>query len=378
MTGAVAAETASQRLIDFGVVLNALPKALLLIDESHRIIFVNLAAEQFFQASANSLVGLGLDQLMPGDSTVLSLIQQVRQGGHSLSEHGLTIETRRVGARRVSIDLAPLPESDGDLLLSLEETSIAQKLDHQLVHRNAARSVTAMAAMLAHEVKNPLSGIRGAAQLLDVGANEEDRELTRLIRDEADRIVSLVDRMEMFSDERPIERTAVNIHEVLDHVRRLAASGFASHVRFSERYDPSLPSVLGNRDLLIQVVLNLVKNAAESAPSNNAEIELSTSYHQGLRLTLPGSGSRVELPLVVGVRDNGPGVPEDLRSNLFDPFVSTKSGGRGLGLALVAKIVGDHGGVVELENYPNGALFRLMLPATDEGRGSSHDPPGAL
>ena len=127
---------------------------------------------------------------------------------------------------------------------------MADKMDRQLTHRNAARSVTAMAAMLAHEVKNPLSGIRGAAQLLEQDADPAGRELTQLICDETDRIVALVDRMEAFSDHRPIERDAVNIHEVLERVRKAAQSGFARHVRFVEEYDPSLPPVHGNRDLL--------------------------------------------------------------------------------------------------------------------------------
>ena len=191
--------------------------------------------------------------MLPADNPVLSLIGQVRGGGYSVSEHGITVETPRIGRRQVSIDIAPISEDRrADLVLLLEERSIARKLDHQLVHRHAARSVTAMAAMLAHEVKNPLSGIRGAAQLLEAAAAEEDRELTRLICDEADRIVALVDRMEMFSDDRPIERTAVNIHEVLDHVRRIAENGFARDMTFNEIYDPSLPPVFGNRDLLVQ------------------------------------------------------------------------------------------------------------------------------
>ena len=146
----------------------------------------------------------------------------------------------------------------------LQERTIADKMDRQLTHRGAARSVIALAAMLAHEIKNPLSGIRGAAQLLEQAVGDDDRTLTRLICDEADRIVKLVDRMEVFGDERPVEREPVNIHVVLDHVKRLAQSGFARHIRFVEDYDPSLPPVLANRDQLVQVFLNLVKNAAEA------------------------------------------------------------------------------------------------------------------
>jgi len=239
---------------------------------------------------------------------------------------------------------------------------MAEKIDRQLTHRNAARSVTAMAAMLAHEVKNPLSGIRGAAQLLEPGVAPADRELTKLICDEADRIVALVDRMEMFADGRPLQRQPVNIHEVLEHVRRLALAGFAKKIRIVERYDPSLPPVLGNRNLLVQALLNLLKNAAEAVPSVGGEIVLTTRYQQGVRLAVKGSGARVDLPLMIVIQDNGPGIPEDLRSHLFDPFVTTKPNGKGLGLALVAKTIGDHGGVIEFDSEPGRTLFRLLLP----------------
>jgi len=286
------------------------------------------------------------------------------------------IETPRLGAHVVTLQVAPLFEGPGDLVITLHQRSIAHKIDRQLTHRNAARSVTGMAAILAHEVKNPLSGIRGAAQLLEQSAGAGDRELTRLICDEADRIVALVDRMEAFADPRPIERGPVNIHEVLERVRRVAQSGFARHVRFVEEYDPSLPPVFGNRDLLVQVFLNLVKNAAEAAPERGGEIGLSTAYQQGVRLAVPGSGTRLHLPLVVSVTDNGDGIPEDLRAHLFDPFVTTKHNGTGLGLALVAKVVGDHGGVIEFDSQPRRTIFRVFLPmAPVAGSSKEHFAP---
>lgn len=352
---------------DSALVLNAIARPILVIDGVGRFSYLNQAAEQFFETSANGLLGRPLAEVLPADSPIFTLIEQVRGGAHSITEYGITIETPRIGSHDVSIDATAVAEDPGSVVLSLQERSIARKIDRQLVHRNAARSVTAMASMLAHELKNPLSGIRGAAQLLEQNAADDDRALTRLICDETDRIVGLVDRMEMFSDDRPIARAPVNIHEVLEHVRRMASSGFARKLRFVETYDPSLPPVYGNRDLLIQVLLNLVKNAAEAVSEDDGEIALSTAYSHGVRLAVPGSGRRVDLPIVIAIQDNGPGITEDLRPHLFDPFVTTKLGGKGLGLALVAKIVGDHGGVIEFESRPRRTRFRLMLPVAPVG-----------
>lgn len=251
---------------------------------------------------------------------------------------------------------------------------MADKIDRQMTHRGAARSVTGLAAMLAHEIKNPLSGIRGAAQLLELSASDEDRALTRLITDETDRIVSLVDRMEVFSDERPIDRYPVNIHVVLDHVKAIARNGFANRIKVVEDYDPSLPSVYGNRDQLIQVFLNLVKNAAEAIGSDPlGEITLTTAFRPGIRVSVPGTQDRVSLPLEFCVHDNGSGVSEDILPILFDPFITTKPNGSGLGLALVAKIVGEHGGIIECESTPRGTTFRVLLPAWKEPTTESHE-----
>ena len=274
---------------DSDAILNALPNPVLLIAPDGKIVDANMAAESFFEISTQFLRRQSLKELVPFGSPLLALIDQVRSSGSPVNEYKVDLGTPRIGGdRQVDLHVAPLTERPGHIVVMLQERTIADKMDRQLTHRSAARSVIALAAMLAHEMKNPLSGIRGAAQLLEQAASSEDRMLTRLICDEADRIVTLVDRMEVFGDDRPVARGPVNIHSVLDHVKRLAQSGFARNIRFVEDYDPSLPPVLANQDQLIQVFLNLVKNAAEAVVDlgSDGEIQLTTAFRPGVRLSI--------------------------------------------------------------------------------------------
>ena len=353
-------------IIDSDILLNSMTIALIAINGDNKVIYANIAAEQFFKSSAEFMANKKLISFLPAVNTIFSLIEQVRCQSTMVSEYGVTLETPRIGTNFINIQATPIIEQPGFITLTLQQRSTADKIDRQLTHRGAARSVVAMAEMLAHEIKNPLSGIRGAAQLLEQNATEQDQPLTQLIREEADRICDLVDRMGVFTDTAPLKREAVNIHQVLDRVHKLAEIGFGSHLSFINAFDPSLPLVYGNRDQLVQVFLNLVKNAAEAAPKKSGQITLKTAYKQGVRLAEPNSNKRVHLPLQISVMDNGPGIPDDIKPYLFDPFVTSKPQGSGLGLALVAKIIGDHDGVIECVSKLNKTTFRVMLPMYTE------------
>lgn len=346
-------------------VLDTLRDPVVLIDANDMIAFSNLEAEYFFSSSQGQLAKSRIQDFVSFSSPLLALIQQVREHESPVNEYRIDLSSPRLGADRiVDVHVTPVPDEPGAMVIVFRERSMAEKFDRQMTHRGAARSVTGLASMLGHEIKNPLSGIRGAAQLLEAVVSDEDRALTGLIREETDRIVSLVDRMEVFSDERPIEREPVNIHVVLDRVHQIAVSGFARDIDFVKQYDPSLPMVLGNKDQLIQVFLNLVKNAAEACESReHAQIRLRTAFRPGVRLSIPGANERVALPLEFSVEDNGTGVPEDIQMHMFDPFITTKPNGSGLGLALVAKIVGDHGGVIECDSHAGKTVFRILMPA---------------
>jgi two-component system nitrogen regulation sensor histidine kinase GlnL len=360
-----------RRPVEHDLLLAALPHPILVVSEDHSIVYANAASEAFFSVSLPMLKRARLADLVAFGCPLVALFEQVARSGATVNEYSVEVVTpRHPGPRLVDVYAGALADQPGLFLIMLQQRTMAQMIERQLTHRAAARSVSGMAAVLAHEIKNPLSGIRGAAQLLEQGLSDEDRALSQLICSETDRIRTLVDRMEVFGDERPLAKEPVNIHDVLDHVRRLAESGFGRGIKYVVEYDPSLPPVPGNRDKLVQAFLNLIKNAAEAIGEDreSGRIVIQTAFRPGIRLWVPGSEARISLPLMIQIEDDGPGVPEHIKPNLFDPFVSTKRTGSGLGLALVAKIIGDHGGIIECDSEPGRTVFRVLLPLQETGR----------
>jgi len=358
----------TRRPVEHDLLLGALPHPILVLAEENRIIYANAAAEAFLSTGIALLKRVRLDEVLGFGCPLLALVDQVRRSGSTVNEYAVEVGSPKYASPKlVDVYGGPFSDQPGLVVLMLQQRNMAQMIERQLTHRAAARSASGLAAVLAHEIKNPLSGIRGAAQLLEAALSDSDRALTQLICSETDRIRNLVDRMEVFGDERPLVKEPVNIHDVLEHVRRISETGFARGIRFTEDYDPSLPPIPGNRDKLVQVFLNLAKNAAEAIGENKQQgrIIMQTSFRPGVRLSMQGSDKRISLPLMIQIEDNGPGVPDHLKEQLFDPFVTTKPYGTGLGLALVAKIINDHGGIIECDSEPSRTIFRVLLPMQD-------------
>ena len=358
---------------DAAHILASLPNPVFVLDADDRFLFLNQAAEMFFDSSAAILRGTALSAQIPSDSSLNMLLARSRTQMASVADQGIEIAGPRLGLKLLNVQIAPFGDRTGRhrtgkagrMLVTLQERALAERLRGQSAFHGAARSISAMAALLAHEVKNPLAGIKGAAQLLQSDLTPENEEFASMIVEETNRITALLDRMEGFAGGVTVALAPVNIHEILDHCLRISAASYGASVTVTRSYDPSLPPVDGHRDLLIQAFLNIIKNAFEVS-DKTTEIMIKTSYSRGRRLN-GGGAARLHVPIQIEVIDNGPGIATDIRDNIFDPFVSGKSGGSGLGLALVASVVADHGGMVEVDSVPGHTVFRLNFPLSGKG-----------
>ena len=291
-------------------ILASLPNPIFVLDADNCFTYLNQAAEMFFQSSQMILFGTPLNGFIPADGSLFSMLQRARDQHVSVGDQGLELVGPKLGLKLVNVQISPFGDTPC-LLVSIQERALAERLRGQSLFRGAARSISAMAALLAHEVKNPLAGIKGAAQLLESGLGDEDRILTRMIVEESDRVAALLDRMEGFAGGARLVLSPVNIHEVLDHCLGLAAASYGAHLVIRRQYDPSLPLVNGHRDLLIQSFINIIKNASE-ATDNKSELVIKTSYSRGRRLSLAASDGGSHVPVQVDVIDNGRGIPIDI------------------------------------------------------------------
>ncbi len=342
-----------------------LPNPVFVLDLENRFIYLNQAAEIFFQSSRMILLGTVLTSIIPADSNFLSMVRRARSQSISVGDQGVELAGPKIGLKLINVQITPFGDREPRLLICIQERALAERLRGQSLFRGAARSIAAMAALLAHEVKNPLAGIKGAAQLLEADLDSDGQNLTRMIVEESDRVAALLDRMEGFAGGANLVLAPLNIHEILDHCLNLAQASYGAHMKIKRSYDPSLPLVNGHRDLLIQAFINIIKNASE-ATDIDAEIVIKTSYSQGRRLTFSAEDGGSYAPVQVEVMDNGRGISEGLRDHIFDPFVSGRSGGSGLGLTMVASIIADHGAMIDVESVSGQTVFRMNFPVAPD------------
>lgn len=351
--------------------LASLPQAVVLLEPGLTIASLNPAAEQFFGQSARRLIGTSLPEVLSiSDRRLLD-----RLGDHEtpVSAREIVVQLKGKGARRIDINIAPVADTPGWRVLTIHDNSATDALGED--SGGPDNAVLRGPEIMAHEIKNPLAGIRGAAQLLARRLDESDRALTDLITGEVDRIAGLIERMQKLSGRTAPPVEPCNLHEAARRaidVLEAANGGKVRPFRLVEEFDPSLPSALGSADGLVQVMINLLSNAAEACQeAQEPKVIIRTRFASGLQLQTGDDTAPLRLPIEVRVSDNGPGVDPAMRDHIFEPFVTTKKSGQGLGLPLVRKLVRDMNGRITHERDDEAGLthFRIHLPLAREPRG---------
>ena len=350
----------------------SLPVPAVLVDERDRVLQINPAAEGFLMTSTKSIAGQPVWDIVMVDAPLEEAFERARTNDSPLFVNDVDVGTGDRAPLHCNLQVAPMAGDAGHMLMLISPRELAGRVTQGQSVKSAAKSAIGMAEMLAHEIKNPLAGITGAAQLLSMNLSKDDLELTDLIVSESRRIVGLLEQVEQFGNVSAPKMKAVNVHDVLDRARRSAILGFAADMTIIEDYDPSLPLALGDPDQLLQVIQNLLKNASEAAGKGGGVIRLRTYYEQSLRVRR-GNGGGKSLPLQIEVIDDGPGLPPDIAEDIFDPFVSGRENGTGLGLALTAKIISDHDGWISVSSVPGRTVFRISLPRAPEALSETNE-----
>lgn len=352
-------------MIENATLWASLPIPAVMVNNENVITDINGIAEDFLNSSAKSLRGVPVWDKIAVDAPLEDAFNRARALGTSLFVNDVDVGSGNAPPLQCNVQIAPIVGTNGQMLILISPRELASRVNNSDTVKSAAKSAIGMAEMLAHEIKNPLAGITGAAQLLSMNLPQDELELTDLIVEESRRIVKLLEQVEQFGNLQPPASNAVNIHDVLDRARRSALLGFGGHMKIIEDYDPSLPYAFGDADQLLQVFLNLIKNASE-ASEGNGQIRIHSYFEHNFKLRRR-DGSGQSLPLQVEIIDDGPGLPQDIKGDIFDPFVSGKENGTGLGLALVSKIISDHGGWISVDSVPGRTVFRISLPRAPKG-----------
>ena len=345
-------------------ILNELRTPVILINNNNIIDYINAAGEEFFGHSSNMILGQSINNLIQKDSPLIILLLRVRKNKSGLTEESLDISNVNAQKRKVRVHLVPLPENTNKIIIQISQLSVSETFQTQRVNNKISKSFSSMVDMLMHELKNPLAGIKGAAQLLESDLKNQNHlvDLTHLIQIETDRITSLLNRMEhITNDNLKLNCEFLNIHKVLNHCRIVALNSFGGNIKFIDFYDPSLPKIFANRDLLIQIFLNIIKNSCE-ASKENGQIILKTSFNFNKKVAFTKDDIPIVLPLQIEIIDNGSGIPNDLLPNIFDPFVSSKKSGKGLGLSIVASGLNEIGAVIDVNSIPGHTNICVNFP----------------
>ena len=351
--------------VDYELIWSSLPFPAFLVDVENRFVSVNSSAEHLFGKSKRQLFSIPLSRHFGPTSILIDTVQQSRASGISMTRYGASLGVIDGPVLECAIHLNFIGSKKDRVLVVLIPDGSSKKISQSIDNLTAGRSISGLAAMLAHEIRNPLAGISGAAQLLSMSESAETEELSSMISQEARRIGDLVARVEQYGDQTPVQFRPVNIHTVLDTAVRSARAGFGQGVHFKTAYDPSLPEVPGDADQLMQVFQNLLKNACEAVDATRGQIRVQTLYNSGVKVNVAGK-RRVNLPMQIDIVDNGAGIPTNLIDDIFDPFITTKTNGSGLGLSLVSKVVAAHGGLIDCTSQPGRTVFSVRLPLWKE------------
>lgn len=342
--------------------LGNLTTAVLTFDRRLCITSINPAAEVMFEVSAKRILGRKLSNVLPRSQPLLKSLKQTLASRHPFTARGLRLPLRPGKSITVDCTVTPILEGSQPDELLVEITQVDRLLrltrDEGVLERQAANR--AVLRGLAHEIKNPLGGLRGAAQLLERELPDKSlKEYTRIIIHEADRLRNLVDRI--IGPHQPLKKRVVNIHEILEHVRKLILVEVPVGLTINTNYDPSLPELQADPEQLIQATLNIVRNSAE-AMKNRGTIQLRTRVERSFTI----GHKRRRLALRVDIEDNGPGIPQDLVEHVFYPMVTGRPGGTGLGLSIAQDIVARHGGMIECASQSKQTVFTIYLPPEDD------------